>query len=139
MQTKREYLISKGLAKPGRGKFSNAGNAALAEAERSGVKFSDTGPVRRPTVKSGPEISKTGIPAKNSDNSETGGQNAPYIFPSDFRFPEAEYVAVARDEDGKRILHSMRECCNTCKVSLTNHACDSPTIHDSVTVKIERR
>lgn len=49
-----------------------------------------------------------------------------YLFPSDFRYPEAEYKAV---EVGSKTVHSMREVCNTCRVSLTNHMCDNPTVH----------
>lgn len=41
MQTKREYLVSLGLAKAGRGRFSGEAKAALAKAESEGVVFSD--------------------------------------------------------------------------------------------------
>lgn len=145
LQTRRDWLAAQGLAKAGaRGKFSNAAKAALAEADAKGMQFLDgaspTGPKTsvetKPTGNSGPAITKDKKPTGNS----AGGQiNSPYLFPSDFRYPEAEYVAVARDANGKRILHSMRECCNTCRVSLTNHGCESPSIHGNVTVKIERR
>jgi len=39
MVTRREYLVSKGLAKEGRGKFSAEAVKALADAEKSGVVF----------------------------------------------------------------------------------------------------
>lgn len=125
MQTKREWLVSQGLAKPGRGKFSNAAKEALAKAEASGVKFSDVvtkvpAPTGNPTEKSVPVQSAT---------------ESPYLYPSDFRFPEGEYKAVGTD--GK--TYSLRECCNTCRVSLTNHMCDSPTIHGNMAVHIRER
>ena len=41
MATRREYLVSKGLAKEGRGKFSTAANVALASARAEGVVFDD--------------------------------------------------------------------------------------------------
>jgi hypothetical protein len=41
MATKREYLVTLGLAKEGRGKFSAAAHAALAEAEAQGVVFDE--------------------------------------------------------------------------------------------------
>ena len=130
MQTKREWLVSQGLAKPGRGKFSNAAKEALAKAEASGVKFSDV-------------ATKVSVPTGNPTEKSAGGQtdqksdprDSPYISPSDFRFPEAEYKAVGAD--GK--TYSMRECCNTCRVSLVNHACDSPTIHGNMVVHIRQR
>ncbi len=41
MATKREYLVEKGLAKPGRGRFSVEARAALAAAEAEGVVFDE--------------------------------------------------------------------------------------------------
>ena len=41
MATKREFLIEKGLAKPGRGRFSAEANAALAEAVANGAVFDE--------------------------------------------------------------------------------------------------
>lgn len=131
MQTKREYAASLGLAKAGaRGKFSNAAKEAIAKAEAEGMKFSDTSTAPKPAPTGG-ETPAAPAPTKPGDSA--------YLSPADFRYPEAEYVAVARDANGKRILHGMRECCNTCKVSLTNHMCNTPTIHGNVVVKIEKR
>lgn len=48
--TQREYLISLGLAKPTRGKFSREGHAALATAREAGQVFDDdhkVAPVKR--------------------------------------------------------------------------------------------
>jgi hypothetical protein len=39
MTTKREYLAQKGITVGRRGRFSSAAKQALAEAEKSGVKF----------------------------------------------------------------------------------------------------
>lgn len=39
--TKREYLITLGLAKPGRGRFSREGIAAIKQAEADGIVFDD--------------------------------------------------------------------------------------------------
>lgn len=39
MATKREYLAQKGITVGKRGRFSAAAKQALAEAEKSGVKF----------------------------------------------------------------------------------------------------
>lgn len=41
MPTKREYLVSKGLAKPGRGRFSREAVAALERARQDGTVFDD--------------------------------------------------------------------------------------------------
>lgn len=42
MATQREYLVSLGLAKPGRGRFSTEAKAALAKAVEEGMTFTDT-------------------------------------------------------------------------------------------------
>ena len=129
MQTRREYLVSQGKAKPGRGKFSKDALAALDAARSAGIKFSDdTAPVKTSTEKS----DKTAVLGK------TDARMAESLFPDEYRFPEAEYRATVLD-NGKRREVSLRECCNTCKVSLVNHACDAPTIHSGTPVKIERR
>lgn len=41
MPSKREFLVSKGLAQPGRGRFNKSALAALERARTEGVKFSD--------------------------------------------------------------------------------------------------
>ena len=58
-----------------------------------------------------------------------------FFLPDEYRFPEKEFKAIER-RDGKRITHSMRECCNTCRVSLVNHGCDAPTILGNIVVEI---
>lgn len=42
MATQREYLVSLGLAKPSRGRFSKEAKAALAKAVEEGMTFTDT-------------------------------------------------------------------------------------------------
>ena len=135
MQTKREWLAERGLAIAGaRGKFSRAANEALVKAIAEGVQFADTA---KPVKPAKPVIKATGEaqPAPVV-KSETTTRYTDYLFPSDFRFPEGEYKAI--EVGGKREF-SMRECCNTCRVSLTNHMCDNPTIHGDVTVRIVKR
>lgn len=128
MKTKREALAEQGLAIAGaRGKFSKAANAWLDAQRAAGVKFSDDD---KPVKSTGPKpepVAKTVTPG-----------DSPYISPSDYRFPEDTYDAFYR-KNGKKVRVSLRECCNTCRVSLVNHGCDSPTIHGSISVTIEMR
>lgn len=125
----REYLVSKGLAKAGRGKFSNDAKAELQRAMAAGMVFDDYKPTGRVvTVRPKVEVVKT--PKEKAMESD-------YISPSDFRFPESEYVAVYF-EGGKRKTVGMREVCSNCGYSLTNHGCNAPTILGDVAVKIER-
>lgn len=125
MQTRREYAASLGLAKMGRGKFSTAAKEAIAKAEAEGIKFSD---VAAPT-RTAPPATKDTAPVVKSPT------DTPYLSPSDFRFPEVDYRAV--DGNGKE--RSLREVCNTCRVSLVNHMCDSPTILGNIAVVIRER
>lgn len=130
MQSRRDYLVSLGLAKPGRGKFSNDAKSALSKAEAEGMKFSDT-------------VTPTGIPPQRStgQKSETAPKptgnpgDTPYLSPSDFRFPEADYKAVGTN--GK--TYGMREVCSTCRVSLTNHMCNAPVILGNIGVHIRKK
>ena len=41
MQSKRDYLKSKGITVGARGRFSGAAKQALADAARQGIQFSD--------------------------------------------------------------------------------------------------
>lgn len=127
MQTRRDYLVSKGLAKAGRGKFSGAALAELDNARKAGIKFSDD-------QNSVPARQAAKIPGKPEPVVKSDPRDTPYLTPDEYRYPEAEYKALV----GKKEV-SLRECCNTCKVSLVNHACNAPTIHNAQPVKIERR
>lgn len=120
MQTRREYLADKGLAIAGaRGKFSNAAKEELTRALAAGMTFSDDVSVKPATPK--PTVEKTTVPAPT---------DTPYVSPSDYRFPEAEYRLA--DADGKRVTTAgMRNVCDTCSVSFVNHACNTPVLFGS--------
>lgn len=47
MQTKREYLKSKGIVVGARGRFSGAAKVALQEAEKAGVTFATETPAAK--------------------------------------------------------------------------------------------
>jgi uncharacterized protein YigE (DUF2233 family) len=126
----REYLVSKGLAKAGRGKFSNDAKAELQRAMAAGMVFDDYKPTGRVVAQPKPKVEVEKTPVQRA-------QESTYISPTDFRFPESEYVAVYF-EGGKRKTVGMREVCSNCGYSLTNHGCNAPTILGDVAVKIER-
>lgn len=64
---KREYLISKGLAKPGKGRFSAEGKAAIEKAISEGMVFDEpvAKPVAAPKAKA-PKVVKEKAPKKDS-------------------------------------------------------------------------
>lgn len=119
MQTRREYLADLGLAKIGRGKFSTAAKAQLDKARSEGIKFSDE--VVTEVVK------PTGEKTTEVKTKPKGADFTPWVSPDDYRFPEAEYRAVAWVA-GKRVVYGMREACNNCGASLTNHICNTPSV-----------
>lgn len=132
MTTRREALVNAGLAKPGRGKFSKEANAWLDKERASGAKFSDDDQTAQKSTRRVVNQKNEGAPAKESS---TG--MADYVFPSEYRFPEDTYRAFKR-VGGKKVPVSLREVCNTCRVSLVNHGCESPTIHGSIAITIEK-
>lgn len=115
----RDWLISQGLAKPTRGRLSREAKAALERAIADGMKFSDI------------SSNSTGEIKKVVPNSEF----TDYTPPSQYRYPEHAYEAIAR-ENGKTVRYGMREVCNNCRVSLVGHRCDSPTILYNIPVTI---
>ena len=62
--TKREYLISLGLAREGRGRFSREGMAALAKAEAEGMTFDDAQSAKSLNPQSQVAQSKPSIPVQ---------------------------------------------------------------------------
>lgn len=128
--TKREYAVSLGLAKPTRGRMSSAAKEAIAKKEAEGYVFADPSPTPSTAAPVTADAPAAPVPPDPRDSL--------YIYPSDFRYPEEEYVAVAK-VDGKRTVFSVRECCNTCGCSLTNHMCNTPSILGNIVVTLERR
>jgi hypothetical protein len=64
---KRDYLVSKGLAKPGKGRFSAAAKAAIEQAISEGIVFEEpvAKPISAPKAKA-PKVVKEKAPARDS-------------------------------------------------------------------------
>ena len=115
---RRDYAISLGLAKPGRGRMSRAAHEAIAKAEAEGKTFSDS-PV------------KSDSPKSNSDSADKPDSVKSNSEPKDFFGPTPNpiynggwYVV----ENGKRVDVSGKEVCRNCMCSLDYHRCDSPIL-----------
>lgn len=132
MATRRDALVKAGLAKPGRGKFSTDANAWLDAQRAKGVTFDDdNGPVKNVTKSSD---KPTTAPVKPE-----GVGYPDYVFPSDYRYPEDEYtLTFPKGFPYPAKTVGLRNVCDTCKVSLVNHLCDSPRLF-GYAVTIERR
>lgn len=141
MTTAREYLVERDLAKPGRGKFSKVAHAALEKALAEGVKFSDYPKAGKPApVKStAPKVEKAVGQKSETKPANTGKAIAEILFEDEYRYPEKEYRAVSFN-DGKKVIHSMREVCTNCGQSLVMCSCGAPTLYGGrIKVKIEMR
>ena len=112
MATRREYLVSLGLAKEGRGRFSQAAKDALAKAENDGMVFDDPAPAAK-----GPTERK---PKEKSESVKSSGV---LVMPAR-RYPEGTrfqgYV------DGKKFTVNDRQAC-ACLVSLAYCRCNNPS------------
>lgn len=137
MQTRREALAAVGLAKPGRGKFSKDAVRWLEDQRAKGVTFSDDNAPVKPVKASKPKP-VTIDPEPDTAPVSADPRDTPYLTPSEYRFPEADYRGSIFVE-GKKKEVSLREACNTCMVSLVNHMCVSPTVWGDIAVTIERR
>lgn len=114
----KDYLISKGLAKPGRGRISLAGHEALKAAIASGMSFSD--------YPKGNSLPAEPVPAKvERVPVKKEREEIPVIVPE--TFPMDSFRAFER-EDGKLIERSLREVCTNCRVSLVQCECGHPEI-----------
>lgn len=112
MSTKREYLVSLGLAKPGRGKFSKAALEALSRAMAEGMVFDEpeykvqqaktTGPVR--------------VPPKASNKVRAWAKNAGYPIGDRGKIPNevkaaylAEFGGISEPAESEQIFEESDE------------------------------
>lgn len=113
MQTRREWLVSQGLAKPGRGRMSAEAHSAIDKALAGGMRFSD---VRQDSDSSKPITSK---------DASKDSVAATYTGPT----PEKTFNGGWFVWEGKKKRDvSGAEVCRKCKVSLDWHRCNLPVI-----------
>lgn len=114
MITKREYLVGLGLAKAGRGKFSNEAKNALAKAIAEGMEFSD----------SAPAVTK----AKEEPTTPPIARAEDAVVVLDTERPYYGMRWYGKNEKGKRIEVSNRSACMNCGYSLLGHVCNSARV-----------
>lgn len=120
MSTRRDYLISLGLAKPGRGKFSNEAKAALEKAIAGGMTFSDDAPAPKAPK---PVKPSTKVRATPEDNNHGSDSSTEILMSSDLRYYGKRWFATI---DGKQVEISERAACTNCGYSLIGHICNIP-------------
>jgi hypothetical protein len=104
--TAREFLVGQGLAKAGRGKFSNVAKEALAAAIEAGTEFSDYT-----------------IAGRTAKVEQETYEIAPMTWPNG----SARFV-----DTGKKV--SMNSACNSCGYSLSWCECASPRVYSKEVV-----
>ena len=114
--TKREYLVSLGLAKPGRGRMSREAHAALAKAEAEGMTFDDPSPVIKPKVNT-PKASKPVSAPKPSAPPSAG------IIGEVIRFHDLDDKFTGEDSKGKKHTVNARQVCRKSGYSITSCPC----------------
>lgn len=110
----RDYLVSKGLAKPGRGRFSATAKAELVQAISEGKVFSDF-TIEKPT---GAARTPKAVAAKPPPGTKVIEELAPY------RYEESTHKAV----DATGGVYSLRSACFHCGYSLVVCPCAVPRI-----------
>lgn len=116
---KRDWLVAKGLAKPGRGKFSNAAKEALAEAERAGTRFIDKGT----TLSTVTVIDENG--ERQTERREVNQfAHHPEPIRTDARYT---FVGEGTKKTRKTLSVSVTEACAHCSYSLGWCYCEIPT------------
>lgn len=118
MTTQRDYLVSKGLAKPGRGRFSGEAKAAIAAAIAEGMVFSDAKPAPAKPKATKPKVDSP------KDTPETVSGDGTF-FESDYpHYGKRWYTEVKN----KRVEVSNRAACANCRYSLIAHICNTPEV-----------
>lgn len=128
MMTPKEALAKDGTipVKLGRGRLPAGG------AERCQYLVDNEGYSIKGFVKSGnTSTTSSPVPPKRVPANGNLENYADVVY----TYPEANYKAVGPD----RKVYGMRECCNTCRVSLVQCHCGNPTILGDIPVTIVLR
>lgn len=139
MQKAKVALVEAGIIKSaGRGRISAEGHAWLKQQYDAGKRFSDwpkgevTVTKTEATAEKPAESKVKVIRTVSSSTEKVIADIPPYRFPED-EFEAYEFV------NGKKKPVGLRECCNTCRVSLVAHQCDEPTYLNNRKVFIVRK
>jgi len=108
MKTRREYLVTKGLAKEGRGKLSRAAHEEIARAVASGMEFSD--------LQDRPVVVKRAPKERPADGNVEVTEENRYAAAA-MRYP-ADQMFEGRDSSGKRYTVSARNGCGNSHYSI---------------------
>lgn len=125
--TEREYLVSLGLAKPGRGRYSADAKAALEKARQDGKTFDE--PSYR-VIQMQSKSRKPRVEVKTSNETVTKPKPKPQgvgVIELQPRSVSEGTKFVHTSASGKKQTISDSNVCGNCGVSLGWHKCSNPT------------
>lgn len=129
--TEKDYAISKGLAKAGKGRMSLAAHEAVKAAKADGMTFRG-----KVTVES-PKRSKVPLQAADDTATVETVETEQNVYADAFiRFPADQEFTYSHE--GKTYTIGNRNACMTCGYSLIGHTCNVPvvlTYHGRMPVK----
>lgn len=130
MKSAKQALLAAGrIAEVTRGRISNDNHAWLQEQYEAGERFTDW-PKGKVVKEDSPGTAPTVRVVRDANQS-----NVKVVREYTILYDEKAYKAVSND--GKE--YGMREVCNTCRVSLVQNSCMSPTILGNIPVTIRPR
>jgi hypothetical protein len=118
MQTKKEYAIERGLAKPGPGRMSREAHEAITKAINAGVKFAD------------PNAKVVSVTVKGEDGTEhtTTKRMADVFLAADPRTDRHEGLYEFQNPDGSTFKRLHTNACVKCSMSFRWCCCsEGPT------------
>lgn len=110
----KEYAVSKGLARPGKGRMSREAHEAIRKAIDEGMSFSDY------------QVTKTDKSAGAEESTPLDVVFNPYA-EAFYRYSQDQKF-VYRDDNGKTHEISGKPACMGCGYSLVGHTCNSPVV-----------
>lgn len=114
--TRKDYAVTLGLAKAGKGRMSREAHAAVDKAIAEGMTFTDVR-VSKDAAPKGPVVAKDGP----QDAVENPYGDAFMRYPMDQLF-------TYEDDKGKSHVVNARQACMGCGYSLVGHTCNSPVV-----------
>lgn len=119
--TEKDYAISLGLAKVGRGRMSLDAKAAVAKAKAQGMTFKGKGPATA-TV----SVSKTTKKDDGTVVKETEVKEVSEYADAFYRYPQDQMFTY--EHNGKKFKISGKPACMNCGYSLIGHTCNDAVV-----------
>ena len=119
--TEKDYAISLGLAKAGRGRMSLDAKKAVSDARKNGMTFKGKGPATAVV-----SVSKTTKKDDGTSTTETEVKEVNQYADAFMRYPLDQMFSY--EHNGKKFKINGRGACMNCGYSLVGHTCNDPVV-----------